>query len=117
MSHVNHQRADEQTRREIPIGFTYITCITYFTISLVLYDADDQLGSLVYWGGRGGERVSVRIHMINICWSQQKGERLERRGGGLGSRGGRLGSSTIFKNLMRPTPRRKWYLTTGRRAH
>jgi len=32
-------------------------------------------------------------------------------------RGGRLGSSTIFKNLMSPTPHRKWYLTTGRRAH
>jgi len=32
-------------------------------------------------------------------------------------RGGELGSSTIFKNLMSPTPRRKWYLTTGRRAH
>ena len=32
-------------------------------------------------------------------------------------RGGGLGSSTIFKNLMSPTPRRKWYLTTRRRAH
>ena len=32
-------------------------------------------------------------------------------------RGGELGSSTIFKNLMSPTPRHKWYLTTGRRAH
>ena len=32
-------------------------------------------------------------------------------------RGGGLGSGTIFKNLMSPTPRRKWYLTTGRRAH
>jgi len=31
------------------------------------------------------------------------------------SRGGGLGSSTIFKNLMSPTPRRKWYLTTRRR--
>ena len=31
--------------------------------------------------------------------------------------GGGLGSSTISKNLMSPTPRRKWYLTTGRRAH
>jgi len=31
-------------------------------------------------------------------------------------RGGGLGSSTIFKNLMSPTPRRKWYVTTGRRA-
>ena len=25
------------------------------------------------------------------------------------TRGGGLGSSTIFKNLMSPTPRRKWY--------
>ena len=33
------------------------------------------------------------------------------------TRGGGLGSSTISKNLMSPTPRRKWYLTTGRRAH
>ena len=33
------------------------------------------------------------------------------------TRGGGLGSSTIFKNLMSPTPRRKWYLSTGRRAH
>jgi len=32
-------------------------------------------------------------------------------------RGGGLGSSTIFKNLLNPTPRRKWYLTTGRRFH
>ena len=32
-------------------------------------------------------------------------------------RGGGLGSSTISKNLMSPTPRRKWYLTTGRRAY
>ena len=32
-------------------------------------------------------------------------------------RGGGLGSRTIFKNLMSPTPRRKWYLTTGRRSH
>ena len=32
-------------------------------------------------------------------------------------RGGGLGSSTISKNLVSPTPRRKWYLTTGRRAH
>ena len=35
----------------------------------------------------------------------------------LSPRGGGLGSSTIFKNLMSPTPRRKWYLTTGRRAY
>jgi len=35
----------------------------------------------------------------------------------IGRRGGGLGSSIIFKNLMSPTPRRKWYLTTGRRAH
>jgi len=32
-------------------------------------------------------------------------------------RGGGLGSSTILKHLMSPTPRRKWYSTTGRRAH
>jgi len=32
-------------------------------------------------------------------------------------RGGGLGSSTIFKNSMSPTPRRKWYLTTGRRVN
>jgi len=43
---------------------------------------------------------------IIICLAEE----VQRRGGG-------LGSSTIFKNLMSPTPRRKWYLTTGRRAH
>jgi len=32
-------------------------------------------------------------------------------------RGGGLGSSTTFKNWMSSTPRRKWYLTTRRRAH
>jgi len=32
-------------------------------------------------------------------------------------RGGVLGSSTIFKNLMSPMPRLKWYLTTGRRTY
>jgi len=42
------------------------------------------------------------VYMVNVCGV--------RRGGG-------LGSSTIYKNLMSPTPRRKWYLTTGRRAH
>ena len=36
---------------------------------------------------------------------------------GVEGRDGGLGSSTIFKNLMSPTPRRKWYLTTGCRAH
>ena len=28
-------------------------------------------------------------------------------------RGGELGSSTIFKNLMSPEPRRKWYYRRG----
>ena len=39
-----------------------------------------------------------RVYIVNVCgvW-----------------RGGGLGSSTISKNLMSPTPRRKWYLTTG----
>ena len=43
------------------------------------------------------------------------------RGGGLGSRpkkmyGERLGDG-VENHLMSPTPRRKWYLTTGRRAY
>ena len=47
-----------------------------------------------------GETVFGIVDSTSICW-----------------RGGGLGSSTISKNLMSPTPRRKWYLTTGRRAH
>ena len=43
------------------------------------------------------------------------------RGGGRGSRpkkmyGKRLGDGVEY-HLMSPTPRRKWYLTTGRRFH
>ena len=30
---------------------------------------------------------------------------------------GGWGRVTFSRNLMSPTPRRKWYLTTGRRAH
>ena len=30
---------------------------------------------------------------------------------------GGWGRAPFSKNLMSPTPRRKWYLTTGRRAH
>ena len=30
---------------------------------------------------------------------------------------GGWGRVPFSRNLMRPTPRRKWYLTTGRRAH
>jgi len=51
--------------------------------------------------------LSLWVHMNSEALI---GDRLLMRGGG-------LGSSTIFKNLMSPTPRRKWYLTTGRRAH
>jgi len=32
-------------------------------------------------------------------------------------RGGGWGRAPFSRNLMSPTPRRKWYLTTGRRAH
>jgi len=39
------------------------------------------------------------------------------RAPGHDERGGGLGSRPFFKNLMSPTPRRKWYLTMGRRAH
>ena len=41
------------------------------------------------------------------------------RGGGLGSSRevGGWGRVPFSRNLMSPTPRRKWYLTTGRRAH
>ena len=59
-----------------------------------------------------------------MSWSEIKrvGERKREKTIGMEqreqlTRGGGLGSSTIFKNLMSPTPRRKWYLTTGRRAY
>ena len=79
--------------------------------------------------------VYTRAHVMIVCvcvcvcvracmreWERENGkERFrERMRGGESERamrGGVLGSSTIFKNLMSPTPRRKWYLTTGRRAH
>jgi len=55
------------------------------------------------------ERVLLAATACNVS-SRDKEFAASKRGGG-------LGSSTIFKNLMSPTPRRKWYLTTGRRAH
>ena len=48
---------------------------------------------------------------------RKEGEREREQERAREKRGGGLGSSTVFKNLMSPTPRRKWYLTTGRRAH
>ena len=46
---------------------------------------------------------------------------LQKRGGGLGSSTirevGGWGRVPFSRNLMSPTPRRNWYLTTGRRAH
>jgi len=56
--------------------------------------------------------------VLNVCalgaqhppWMQILKSQLWRRGGG-------LGSSTIFKKFNEPYARRKWYLTTGRRAH
>jgi len=46
-------------------------------------------------------RLTVQL---NVQWIYS------RRGGGLGLR-------PISRNFMKPTPRRKWYLTTGRRFH
>jgi len=57
-----------------------------------------------------GSIMSSRRDPRNKKLTHSKLRGAERRGGG-------LGSSTISKNLMSPTPRRKWYLTTGRRAH
>ena len=64
-------------------------------------------------------KVRVRMHMFKV--HSFKGIRLHILSTAsvlpITLRGGGLGSSPIFKNLMSPTPRRKWYLTTGRRAH
>ena len=54
-----------------------------------------------------GKYIGFEMRVIRAWWRYSLRVR----------RGGVLGSSTIFKNLMSPTPRRKWYLTTGRRAH
>ena len=52
---------------------------------------------------------------------KETSERVVMRGGGLGSSTirevGGWGRVPFSRNLMSPTPRRKWYLTTGRRAH
>ena len=57
------------------------------------------------WTTRNAMGMWHGPHMMKIIWHCVM------------PRGGGLGSSTIFKNLMSPTPRRKWYLTTRRRAH
>ena len=66
----------------------------------------------------GSVNISAVIHRQSesCCIHSQCGN-VTRDSLGKVTRGGGLGSSTIFKNLMSPTPRRKWYLTTGRRAH
>jgi len=52
-----------------------------------------------------GKREKNRgASMLNtLCWSRREV--------------GGWGRVPFSKNLMSPTPRRKWYLTTGRRAH
>ena len=67
---------------------------------------------LMYERGKEKKAVCAREVRSNgtLIHESLNGEVQRRRGGG-------LGSSTIFKNLMSPTPRREWYLTTGRRFH
>ena len=76
-----------------------------------IVDGDNAAGSDSR-GGRGRGGMETKIEEVS---------RLKRARYSIrhfeGVRGGGLGSSTIFKNLMSPTPRRKWYFTTGRRAH
>jgi len=50
-------------------------------------------------------------HMQGISWD------LRERIPGLRERWGGWGRVPFSRNLMSPTPRRKWYLTTGRRFH
>ena len=76
--------------------------------SKVVGDIGAPLSSNI--GETQGNCVDASVHHIVFIESGDTHERVSTRGGG-------LGSSTIFKNLMSPTPRRKWYLTTGRRAH
>jgi len=66
-------------------------------------------------------RVTCLIHkcdMTHSCtWHDSFIQAAHERYRLIPRRGGGLGSSNVFKNLMSPTLRRKWYLTTGRRAH
>ena len=59
----------------------------------------------------------TRIHVVFVTYVRD----FVRRGGGLGSSTirevGVWGRDPFSRNLMSPTPRRKWYLTTGRRFH
>ena len=72
-------------------------------------------------GSGSNAHMSWHMHMgatvTNMESHVQKTEQVHDSQRCVHSRGGGLGSSTIFKNLMSPTPRRKWYLTTRRRAH
>jgi len=63
-----------------------------------------------------GSSPPFRLRYLSVATGIAFGEE-ERWQKRYSARGGGLGWSTIFKNLMSPTPRRKWYLTTGRRAH
>ena len=49
---------------------------------------------------------TVRFKLVYAC------TKMEREG-----EVGGWGRVPFSRNLMSPTPRRKWYLTTGRRAH
>ena len=58
--------------------------------------------------------IYVYIHkhtfrFIHVLWSALGHDAFREVGG--------WGRVPFSKKLMRPTPRRKWYLTTGRRAH
>ena len=53
----------------------------------------------------------IRISALNLLgrFSTERGEKDREVGG--------WGRLPFSRNLMSPTPRRKWYLTTGRRFH
>jgi len=66
---------------------------------------------------RDRDKRFTHTHILSLSNTQTHTQALVHKSTGVYPRGGGLGSSTIFKNLMSPTPHRKWYLTTGRRAH
>ena len=83
-----------------------------------IYRRDSTEGGKKYWKLKSVSHMNEPRHTEwrNI-WVVSHTSVLPRSMSPMTRRGGGLGSSTIFKNLMSPTPRRKWYLTTGRRAH
>jgi len=79
------------------VRFSKGTCVTYVWVACFdTYTWDS------YWG--------VKRFLRDVCHACLVGGTANREVGG-------WGRDPFSRNFMKPTPRRKWYLTTGRRFH